>query len=212
MAGLEPSSSGAARHTCRRGWPGAAPRVVGIDNSERQLVTARRLAAEHGVELTLIHGNAEAVPYPDALVRLRHLRVRRGDLVRPVRVDPEAHRLLRPGGTLVFLGTLALASLCSPVDGSLPITERLDRDYFSMHRLDWRERRRRARRHRVQSADLALDPAVRQTGFEILEFIEIQAPEASAGGGSRDALLRHRRVGAPVPQRAGLGAAQALTA
>jgi 2-polyprenyl-3-methyl-5-hydroxy-6-metoxy-1,4-benzoquinol methylase len=32
--------------------------VVGVDNSERQLDTARRLAAEHGIELTLIHGNA----------------------------------------------------------------------------------------------------------------------------------------------------------
>ena len=41
-------------------------RVVGIDNSERQLATARRLAKHHGVELELIHGNAETVPYPDA--------------------------------------------------------------------------------------------------------------------------------------------------
>jgi len=40
-------------------------RVVGIDNSERQLATARRLAAEHGVQLTLLHGNAETVPLPD---------------------------------------------------------------------------------------------------------------------------------------------------
>src|SRR5882672_10760385 len=40
-------------------------RCVGIDNSERQLATARRLAAEHGVDLTLLHGNAERVPYPD---------------------------------------------------------------------------------------------------------------------------------------------------
>jgi 2-polyprenyl-3-methyl-5-hydroxy-6-metoxy-1,4-benzoquinol methylase len=41
-------------------------RVVGIDNSEAQLATARRLAGEHGADLTLLHGNAEAVPYPDA--------------------------------------------------------------------------------------------------------------------------------------------------
>ncbi len=40
--------------------------VVGIDNSEAQLATALRLADEHGIELTLIHGNAESVPYPDA--------------------------------------------------------------------------------------------------------------------------------------------------
>lgn len=40
--------------------------VVGIDNSSRQLKTAQRLATEHAVPLTLIHGNAETVPYSDA--------------------------------------------------------------------------------------------------------------------------------------------------
>jgi ubiquinone/menaquinone biosynthesis C-methylase UbiE len=39
--------------------------VVAIDNSEGQLATARRLAAEHGIDLTLIHGDAENVPYDD---------------------------------------------------------------------------------------------------------------------------------------------------
>ena len=41
-------------------------RVVGIDNSEQQLATAKRLQREHGLDFLLIHGNAEAVPYPDA--------------------------------------------------------------------------------------------------------------------------------------------------
>ena len=41
-------------------------RVVGIDNSAAQLATARRLQREHGLTFTLIHGNAEQVPYPDA--------------------------------------------------------------------------------------------------------------------------------------------------
>ena len=36
--------------------------VTGIDNSVEQLRTAQRLAEQHGVELELIHGNAEAVP------------------------------------------------------------------------------------------------------------------------------------------------------
>ena len=38
--------------------------VVGIDNSAAQLATARRLQREHGLVLTLIHGNAERMPYP----------------------------------------------------------------------------------------------------------------------------------------------------
>ena len=40
-------------------------RVVGIDNSEAQLATARRLQEQHGLHFPLLHGSAEAVPYPD---------------------------------------------------------------------------------------------------------------------------------------------------
>src|SRR6478609_9398860 len=43
---------------------GAKP--VGIDNSPKQLETARRLQAQHGIEFPLLLGNAETVPYPDA--------------------------------------------------------------------------------------------------------------------------------------------------
>lgn len=39
--------------------------VTAIDNSEAQLATARRLATEHGIDATFVHGNAEAVPFPD---------------------------------------------------------------------------------------------------------------------------------------------------
>jgi SAM-dependent methyltransferase len=41
-------------------------RVVAIDNSSAQLATARRLQLEHGLDLQLVHGNAESVGYPDA--------------------------------------------------------------------------------------------------------------------------------------------------
>jgi len=39
--------------------------VTGIDNSQRQLETARRLGAEHRLDISWIHGNAEQVPRPD---------------------------------------------------------------------------------------------------------------------------------------------------
>src|SRR6476620_3418227 len=45
---------------------GAKP--VGIDNSPKQLETARRLQATHGIESPLLLGNADKVPYPDASV------------------------------------------------------------------------------------------------------------------------------------------------
>src|SRR5271156_146412 len=40
-------------------------RVVAIDSSAQQLATAQRLQREYGLGFPLIHGNAEAVPYPD---------------------------------------------------------------------------------------------------------------------------------------------------
>src|SRR5262245_43533887 len=41
-------------------------RVVGLDNSSRQLANARRFQDEFGPAFPLIHANAEAVPLPDA--------------------------------------------------------------------------------------------------------------------------------------------------
>jgi SAM-dependent methyltransferase len=40
-------------------------RPVGVDNSARQLETARQLQREFGIDFPLLHGNAEQVPYPD---------------------------------------------------------------------------------------------------------------------------------------------------
>jgi len=44
----------------------AGAKVTGIDNSEAQLATARRMQQQHGLEFPLLHGNAETVPRPDA--------------------------------------------------------------------------------------------------------------------------------------------------
>ena len=151
--------------------------VVGLDNSEAQLATARRLAAEHDVELTLVHGNAETVPYPDGSFDFAISEYGAAIWCDPYVWIPEAHRLLRPGGTLVFLGTSTLATMCSPIDGSLPVTDRLERDYFTMHCLDWRDA--------VDESggiefNLPLSGWFRlfaDTGFDVVEFLEIQGPE-----------------------------------
>jgi SAM-dependent methyltransferase len=149
---------------------------VGIDNAERQLDTARRLARDHGVELTLLHGNAETVPYDDESFDFAISEYGAAIWCDPYVWIPEAHRLLRTGGSLVFLGNSPLTQVCTPLDGSSPCTERLERSYFSLHRLDWR--------------DAVDDPGgiefslpisqwfrlFRETGFEVVDYIEIQAP------------------------------------
>src|SRR5258705_6693818 len=120
------------------GWlaqRGARP--VGIDNSERQLATARRLQVEHGLEFPLLHGNAESVPYPDASFDLAISEYGACLWADPYRWVPEAARLLRPGGRLVFLINSALLMLCMEAEDGVAAGNRLLRPAFGMHRIEW---------------------------------------------------------------------------
>src|ERR1700761_169692 len=89
-------------------------RPVGIDNSAAQLATARALQQEFGVEFPLVHGDAEHVPYPSASFDLAISEYGAAIWCDPYAWIPEAARLLRPGGRLVFLGNHTLLMLCAP--------------------------------------------------------------------------------------------------
>ena len=112
--------------------------VVGIDISERQLATARRLALEHRVELELLHGNAERVPREDASFDFAISEYGAAIWADPFVWIPEAWRLLVPGGQLVFLGNHPLATLTQHLDSDAPAGRRLVNPYFGMHRIEWR--------------------------------------------------------------------------
>ena len=111
-------------------------RPVGIDNSEQQLATARRLQAEHGIEFPLIHGNAERVPYPDASFDFAISEYGASIWADPYAWIPEASRLLRPRGRLVFLINATLLMLCMP-DAERAATNELLRPVRGLHRLEW---------------------------------------------------------------------------
>lgn len=111
-------------------------RVTAIDNSEQQLATARRLAAQHGVELELVHGDAERTPFESGAFDFAISEYGAAIWCDPYAWVPEAHRLLAPGGRLVFLGHHPLAAVCSPADGG-PLLERLVNPYFDLHVQDW---------------------------------------------------------------------------
>ncbi len=150
-------------------------RPVGIDNSEAQLATARRLQAEHGLEFPLLHGNAEAVPYPDGSFDLAISEYGASIWADPYRWIPEAARLLRPGGRLVFLINATILMLCM-VDAEtddIPATNEMLRPYFGLHRLEWRS---------DDSVNFSLGYGdwirlLRANGFEIEDLIELRPAE-----------------------------------
>lgn len=110
--------------------------VTAIDNSERQLATARRLASEYQTDIDFLHGNAESVPRADATFDFAISEYGAAIWCDPEAWIPEAHRLLTPGGKLVFLGNSPLSMICTPMDGA-PVDCALHRDYFTLGRLDW---------------------------------------------------------------------------
>jgi SAM-dependent methyltransferase len=150
-------------------------RVVGIDNSERQLATARRMQKEHGLEFPLIHGNAEQVPYPDASFDFAISEYGACLWADPERWVPEAARLLRPGGRLAFLTNSELLMLCAKDDENEPADERLLRPAFGMYRMEW-PGDTGVEFHLQHGAWIRL---LRRSGFEVEDLVEIRPPEGS---------------------------------
>jgi len=153
-------------------------RVVAIDNSEAQLATAHRLQREHGLDFPLLHGNAEAVPYPDASFDFAVSEYGACLWADPYRWVPEAARLLRPGGQLRFLVNSALMILCTPAEDGVAATDRLLRPAFGIYRVEWPG-----------------DPGVefhlshgdwirllRRVGFEIEDLVELRPSETATTG------------------------------
>ena len=144
-------------------------RPVGVDVTPAQLETARELQVEHGLDFPLVEANAEAVPLPDASFDLVLSEYGASIWCDPYRWIPEAARLLRPGGRLVFLCNSTLVILCS--DDEEPALERLVQTQFGMHRFEWPQGG--VEYHISHGAWIAL---LREQSFEVEALHEVQAP------------------------------------
>lgn len=110
-------------------------RMVGLDNSARQLEHARERMVAAGVEFPLVHAPAETMPFPDEsfdVVFCDHGALSFAD---PLVVVPEVARVLRPGGLLAFSHTTPFAWMCWD-DAADRVVDRLVLDAFGMHRND----------------------------------------------------------------------------
>jgi len=151
-------------------------RPVGIDNSEKQLETARLLQREFGIDFPLIHGNAEDVPLSSGSFDIAISEYGAAIWADPHKWIPEAARLLRPGGQLIFLGNGTLFMLTVPdtvAEGAA--TDRLIRDYFGMNRFEWPDE---------DSVEFHLGYGdwirlLRTNGFDIEDLIELRPPESA---------------------------------
>ena len=157
-------------------------RVVGIDNAAAQLATARRLQRQHGLEFRLLHGDAEAVPYPDASFDLAISEYGASLWAEPQRWVSEAARLLRPGGQLVFLTNSFLLTLCMALQEGVAATERLLQPAVGMCRVEWPD---------TAGVEFHLSHGdwirlLRGAGFEIEDLIE---PRPAPGATSRYAFV-----------------------
>lgn len=110
--------------------------VTGIDVSEEQLATARRLAAEHGADIEFVLGDAERTPFESAGFDFAISEYGAAIWCDPHAWLPEAYRLLKPGGRLRFLGNHPFTPAFSPEDGSALGTG-LVRPYFGARVFDW---------------------------------------------------------------------------
>jgi len=145
---------------------------VGVDPSEGQLAIARQFQAEFRLPFPLVRASGENVPLADASFDLVISEYGAAIWADPYAWIPEASRLLRPRGELVFLGNSTLLMLCVPDEDETPATAELRRPHFGMHRFEWPD-----------------DPTIefhlghgdwirllRENDFEILDLIELWPP------------------------------------
>ncbi len=155
-------------------------RVVGLDNSSQQLATARVLQEEFDLRFPLVHANAERAPLADGSFDLAISEYGAAIWCDPFRWIPEAGRILRPDGRLVFIAGAALMMLCFPTDDdAAPADTRLHRDFFGMHRFEWHDRD-----GVVDSVEFHLGHGemirlLRSCGFAVEELLEVRAPDGA---------------------------------
>jgi SAM-dependent methyltransferase len=158
---------GTAYFSARLAKRGARP--VAIDPTPAQLATARRMQDATGIRFPLIEAPGERVPLADASFDLAFSEYGASLWADPALWVPEAARLLRPGGRLVFMTNSVVAILASPDVGD--VTEKLERPQKDMYRFEWPGEL--GVEFHLSHADWI--ELLRKSGFEIERLIDVYA-------------------------------------
>jgi SAM-dependent methyltransferase len=156
-------------------------RPVGLDNSGRQLATARMLQREFDLAFPLVHADGERPPFRDESFDLAFSEYGAAIWCDPFVWIPEAARLLRPGGWLIFLGGHPLLMLCYPLgDDTAPADLTLHRDYFGMHRTEWHDDEGNVDAVEFRLSHGEMIGLLRESGFAIENLVEVRIPEGAS--------------------------------
>ena len=148
---------------------------VGLDPTPAQLRTARKLQVEFDLSFPLLLAAAEAVPLRSESFDFILSEYGASIWSDPYLWIPEAARLLRPEGELVFLVNSTLVMLCISDQGEAA-TDGLKRDYFGLHRFEWADEDDSVEFHLGYGDWIRL---FRANGFEVVDLIELKAPEGA---------------------------------
>jgi SAM-dependent methyltransferase len=165
-------------------------RPVGLDNSSRQLASAKAFQREFDVPFPLVHGDAERAPFQDASFDLALSEYGAIIWCDPYRWIPEAARILRPGGHLVCLGNSYLLMLTFPQHGR-SAAESLQRPHFGMHTFVDANNVKASVEFHIPHGDMIR--LLRRSGFEIEDLIEIGAPATASDASHRMATVEWAR-------------------
>jgi SAM-dependent methyltransferase len=148
--------------------------VIAADLSHEQLLTAQHCQGVIGPSFPLVEADGGAVPLHDGCADLVVSEHGASVWCDPQQWLPEAARLLRDDGWLVFLTNSVLAALCVPDDEG-PAQESLQRPQRGLFRTVW------------DGGGVEYHPShgdwismLRRAGFEVVALHELYAPAGAA--------------------------------
>ena len=122
----------------------------------------------------LVEASAEDVPLPSESFDLAVSEYGASIWCDPHRWLPEAHRLLRPGGRLWFLRNSTISILCAP-DEEGPPGVTLLRPQRDLGRMEWPDELG----VEWQLPHGELFRLLRRTGFDVVDLVELYAPDGA---------------------------------